>query len=161
MQQPGPGLPVAGLQARDEALDEFRAATHPGNLPHGSPQARFDPVAYPVRPLIPSPMSLAAMTRHKTVMMTALWALNPVLQPGEQLFRPLAHGEVDGDRDAGAGVQANRPLVPSGMRPLLMPPKCGSGGPVEAKCEMAQLHNCLSKSRAAMALFFHTDRRSS
>ena len=35
IQQPGPGLPVAGLQARDEPLDEFGVAAHSGNLPHG------------------------------------------------------------------------------------------------------------------------------
>ena len=34
MQQRGPGLPVAGLQAGDKALREFGVAAHPGNLPH-------------------------------------------------------------------------------------------------------------------------------
>src|SRR5690242_21844699 len=34
MQQRGPGLPVASLQAGDKALRDFLVATHPGNLPH-------------------------------------------------------------------------------------------------------------------------------
>jgi hypothetical protein len=46
-------------------------------------------------------MSLAAMIRHKTVMMTALcWVIQS--QPGQQLVRALAQGEVDAYRDAHA-----------------------------------------------------------
>ncbi len=42
MQQRGPGIPVTGLQARDEALGEFGVAAHSGNLPHGAAGTRLE-----------------------------------------------------------------------------------------------------------------------
>src|SRR3954454_16609198 len=45
VQEPGPGIPVPGLQARDEALHQLAVVAHSGNLPHKRsfpPPSRWD-----------------------------------------------------------------------------------------------------------------------
>ena len=57
-------------------------AWRPSDVAHSS-SVGFSrvPRIYPDRPLMPSPMSLAAITRHSTVMITALWALIQSFSP--------------------------------------------------------------------------------